>query len=708
MMDGSRPGALAAVLLTLAMVTAARADDAATPVGLPAVLLAQAMPGPAPAAEPPPRAAGSAAPTAAAAPPAPATAPAPTAPDAQESATRNPQSAIPPTPATAPAREERTYRVSAFDLDYHAAHPQLPPIDALRRLRVPLGREGERYVAPGAPGAQAVTITLGQAWDPPAEFTGAALRTINQAVLQALLDRGLAGVFVTLHPSDVDPRTGEDRREEGATALRVRVIPATVAGVRTVASGNRFSASDANALVNHPRHARILDTSPILPFDPNDCPPGSRCDLVRKDRLDRYVYFLNRYPGRRVDVRVLAADTPTALELEYIIHETKPWQVYYSWSNTGTESTTECRQRLGAVVRQLTNRDDILGIDYVTGRYDDIHAVTGYYESPLLWSVERIRTRVSGLYSEYDSSQLGIPGAGFSGRERALAGELFWNFYQLDDLFIDAIGGLRWRRISANNDLADVHGEDDVLLLSAGVRAERYRATSVLTGEIRTEMSCPSLGHTSERELEKLGRPDVDDDWVVTTWNLHATFFLEPLLDPCWEERGGIAASPLVHEAALSFRGQQAWGSRLIPQAQDVIGGFYSVRGYPEAIASGDNSWVATAEYRFHLPRALRLQEGNEFNVFGKPFRVFARADQPFSRPDWDLILRTFVDAGEAWQNGPLSFEEHHRLLSWGVGVELQVLEFLNVRCDWGMALHDAQDVDCGHNEFHMAATLSW
>ncbi len=602
------------------------------------------------------------------------------------------------------AEEGRTYPVARFDIDSRGDPTGLPPVEKLSKLSVRLARARGRYVAP-RPGVPAVRVRLGAPRDKPARFSGSAVAAVNRAILTHLRNRGLAGLYVTVHRDDIDPRTGADLRDEDRNDLRIRVVVARVSELRTVASGDRIAAEPEDARTDHAAHAWIRTGSPVRPAA-EDGSDGS--DVIRKGKLDRYVYFLNRHPGRRVDVRVLGGDEPTELEMEYVVAESKPWRAFYQLSNTGTEETGECRQRFGFWTNQLIGRDDLFQIDYVTSTFNDIHSVSGHYESPLFWKLRRLRGRLTWLYSEYDSSQFDIPGASFSGAECSVGGELAWNVFQHRDLFLDAVGGLQYRRITTDNQLAGVRGEGHLLGFKAGLRAERHRETSALSAEAFFETNCPGIG-TSGDELAALGRADVDASWTVFRWSAYASTFLEPLLDPGFAAGGGAATTPLVHEATVTFRGQHACGDRLIPQAQEVIGGFYSVRGYPQSVASGDNGYVASAEYRFHLPRAFELQEGNEFNVFGRPFVVFPRAGQPFSRPDWDLILRAFVDGGEAWSNAPLSFEGHHRLLSWGLGAELQVMQHLNLRCDWGMALHDVKpEVDAGDNEFHLSLTLSW
>ena len=79
-----------------------------------------------------------------------------------------------------------------------------------------------------------------------------------------------------------------------------------------------------------------------------------------------------------------------------------------------------------------------------------------------------------------------------------------------------------------------------------------------------------------------------------------------------------------------------------------------------------------------------------------------------YDRPDWDLIFRTFADFGRTEANDKLPIERHENLMGTGVGLELQIRSNINVRCDYGIALSSAGDVDPGDGRVHVSATLLW
>ncbi len=209
---------------------------------------------------------------------------------------------------------------------------------------------------------------------------------------------------------------------------------------------------------------------------------------------------------------------------------------------------------------------------------------------------------------------------------------------------------------------------------------------------------------TCAKPIDGLGRVDSTRNPQVLTYDMNQSFYLEPLLTP---EAFASSSSTLAHELYFSARGQWAFNHRLIPQAQDVAGGLYSVRGYPESIVAGDSLIVATAEYRFHLPRILPIQSDPSKTPFlwDKNFRMSPQ--QIYGRPDWDLILRAFVDVAGGQFASAESFEHKTAMVGTGLGVEFQYKSNFNLRVDWGAALTPVQDeVQAGSNRFHISSTI--
>ncbi|MEX0887147.1 MAG: ShlB/FhaC/HecB family hemolysin secretion/activation protein [Phycisphaeraceae bacterium] len=611
-----------------------------------------------------------------------------------------------PTPASnggAPVDAEPTFSIRAFVVSYRPDRPRQPPLAALLDYRFKLGVVDGEFVEPGrADTEQVVEVSLAQLSDGQDRvYRASALRTITAAIVQWLSDRGLLGVRVVPAPAHIVQRDQRlvDLRSGGEGELELLIMTATVGQLRTVAHGPRFA--EAESRENHPAHRQIVHRSPLAGRTGEDAG-----DVVRRDELEDYLFQLNRHPGRRVDVAVSRGEAPGDVGLDFLVTERKPWLVYAQLSNTGTRATCRLRQRFGFIHNQLTDNDDILSLDYLTAGFDRMHAAVASYEAPL-GDVDRMRYRLFTSYSEFRASDVGLPGEDFRGDEWTAGGEVIHNVFQQRELFVDLVAGLRYRRIAVDSFIAD--DREGFLLPYLGVQLERQREVDRTFASLELAHSLDSVAGTDAEGMAALGRTNTrerDEGFTLLTGQASHAFYLEPLLNPeAWHDPETPDNSTLAHEIAVQVRGQTAFDHRLVPQFQQVAGGRYTVRGYDEAIVAGDHALFATAEYRLHLPRLLHPRDPDETPVFGRPFRVAPEA--VYGRPDWDLVLRGFVDVGRVWTNDRRSaFEANETLVGTGVGLELLLKHNLSLRGDWGVALRDAGRNDAGHNRLHFVLTV--
>ncbi|MFC1805608.1 ShlB/FhaC/HecB family hemolysin secretion/activation protein [Planctomycetota bacterium] len=622
----------------------------------------------------------------------------------------------------APGPDGPAFQVTGFVVSYggvddpkHALHGragELPTGDEIARFGIRLGEVADGYVG-ARPGAAAVSIQLGAAASHPKNrFYATAIRSVSQQVLAFFNRRGLVGVFVAPHPEDILEERAEgadgkvqvtlkDRRPKGRTTLRIVIWVGAVTEVRTLASGTRIPTAER---VNHPGHEAIRLGSPIGPAEEG---APHRDVLLRREKLQRYIYYLSRHPSRRVDLAMSAADQPGGVVLDYLVTENKPWYAYVQASNTGTQFTRDWRERFGFVHNQLTGRDDILMLDYVTSGFDESHMILLSYEAPF-FGCPGTRWRVYGSWSEYEASDVGLARESFEGESLTAGFELISNVVQLGRLFVDAVAGVRWEDHEVNDKTLGVTGNSNMWVPYAGFRFDRLTETASSWGSVILEGVYPN---ESRAELTELGRLFPDRRWAVVKFDAQHSYYLEPLLCPdAWRDPTSYRSSTLAHEIFLAFRGQHALGSRMIPQHETVAGGLYTVRGYPESVVAGDSAYIFTAEYRFHVPRIFKPQPPTKLPVFGSAFRWAPQ--QVYGRPDWDMVLRCFFDCGRVTNVHRQVFEVDETLKGAGVGVELRFKHHITVRCDYAVALEDvdtaSRHVGSGNNRCHTVVTISF
>ncbi|MEL7483372.1 MAG: ShlB/FhaC/HecB family hemolysin secretion/activation protein [Planctomycetota bacterium] len=406
-----------------------------------------------------------------------------------------------------------------------------------------------------------------------------------------------------------------------------------------------------------------------------------------------------------MDIAVAAASqqgaAPDAVALDYLVRESRPWTAYAQVSNTGTDATNEWRQRIGFVHRQLTGRDDTFTFDAVTASFEDTWGGLVSYEAPLPGTT-LAKLKAFGTFNEYVASDIGLPGQDLEGTTGTYGGEFIVTAYQNRSLFVEPFFGLVGKQYEVINDLAGTESDVSLFLGTAGVRVEDRRPTRSLFGELAVDWT---FDGGDANDLPGLGRLRVEDNWARLRWNTSASFFLEPLLfNDSWSDPTSSLAT-LGHEVVVSFRGQSAFDSRLIPQEQGVVGGAYSVRGYPESVVAGDTVFIASAEYRAHLPAILGMAEAGSS---GESFRW--RRDRPYGQADWDLVLAGFVDLGQTIANDPEANEFDETLVGAGFGVGLDIKRNVSVRADWGFALSDLDSgrASSGDSEIHFVATIAY
>ncbi|MFK7789233.1 MAG: ShlB/FhaC/HecB family hemolysin secretion/activation protein [Phycisphaeraceae bacterium] len=594
-------------------------------------------------------------------------------------------------PENKPKINEPVFAVSSFkiQLDREVVAEDLD-LEALMRQPITLAKVGDVYT-PTQIGIDSIETSLEKlSGEATQRYDVTALRVIIDDLLLYLNeDEKLVGVVVAPSPLDIGVDLSDRRGERTELTILIRV--ASVGQLRTLASGDRIPTDKRE---DNPLHQTILDRSPLQPGEQTRT--GS---LLKRDQLDEYLYRLNRHPGRRVDAAISPGLEAGEVSLDYLVAENKPWYAYFQISNTGTESTNEIRERFGFTHNQVTDNDDIFNIDYVTAGFEESHVVQMSYRRPL---DERWQVRFNALYSDFTADQVGSP-LPFTGEDAAFGASLAYNFYQNDALFLDAVGGLEYYYTSANNETVAIEGEANLLLGSLGLELERVTDLAQMRGFVRL---MGNLNEGSANDFNRLGRTAPDTRFLVMQYALTKSFYLEPLLNKeAWLDISDPSTSTLAHEIALGMRGQWAVaGDRLLPTFQAVSGGLYTVRGYEQSEVAADSSLILSAEYRFHVPRIFGLEAPRRSQVFDRPFRV--APESVYGRPDWDLVLKAFVDYAYMDVTDELAFETDENLLGTGLGLELALKNNVNFRAEWGFALQDAGRTDAGDSQFHFVLTL--
>jgi hemolysin activation/secretion protein len=289
---------------------------------------------------------------------------------------------------------------------------------------------------------------------------------------------------------------------------------------------------------------------------------------------------------------------------------------------------------------------------------------------------------------------------------------------------------------TVTNGATDISSKTDFFLPYFSIGTERIRETYSLLACTQFESNMAGLAGTQHKDFAALGRFDADRHFSVLRWNINGLLWLDPIFyGKEWEEAKVWWKATRSHEITATFRGQTALdGARLVPQMEAVVGGFDTVRGYPESYTAADTAMISSFEYRFHVarqciePESERAQKNRntrQRSTQTKSLKDNTDADRSsfaFRPPvaasvaDWDLIFRTFIDYAQTQNNKLLQGVEANRsLLGAGFGLELQTYKpaFCAIRADVGFALRGdhqipGNHVDAGDARLHVTATFAW
>jgi hemolysin activation/secretion protein len=630
---------------------------------------------------------------------------------------------------------DTNFRVSTLELEYARDHPDHPPLNALLPLSVELRRTEMGWGAPRE-GEPTELVELGGIDSAALDLDPTGLVQTLGALVSRLHEEGLYGVDVRPSSEDFDLENERDLRPADRNALRVVISVGRIARIRTIAVGDRVT---DDWKIDNEIHTRIREASPLQPSGAGD---EDSTDLLNRRVLEDYLYRVNRHSGRRVEAALSPAEEPGEIVLDFRILESKPWFAYAQLTNTGTNRTSPWQTRAGFTQRQLTDRDDILSIEYLNTGGDDVNSINARYQAPFFsserpdwmsrrrgdpewidwlpredipwWGVDRMRWEVDFSWnksrSSDDSTNIGLANDRVRSSQYQIGGRFIYEALQYRNLFVDLWGGLRIRELDIDNTVGGSKAQTTLLIPRIGVHVDRISQLSTLG--IDLSLRAQPIDNDRSNRIS-LGRADTSGRYAVIDFNLGYSTFLEPLFRPeAWLDPSTHTSSTLAHEVSFGLRGQYGFDYRLIPQANGALGGLYSVRGYNQSVAVGDTVVIASLEYRFHLPRALP--------VVRKPLRLPLLGDfraapqQVYGRPDWDLTFRAFVDAGRTIRNdrsdsGGGAFERNQTLVGAGVGAELQIKSNFRARVDWAVPLtstshnltNGAEGGDLGDSEVH-------
>jgi hypothetical protein len=560
------------------------------------------------------------------------------------------------------------YVANSIDIKYSKTNKNHIPIADIRKINVELTKINNEFYGPKK-GHLPDVYSLAQLEKLPKHtyFNKSALNAISKAIVSYYNKRGYYGVIVSVDTNEISKYGNDIRRSQNKITFVIKA--AQIKSISTLAQNQKGEKEK-----NSKKHLRIINKAPIKISEDNPY-------FFEKDKLDDYLFYLNRSPSRRVDANIRPM-LDEDVGLEFVINEARPWIFWFNVSNTGAKETEQIIETVGYVNNRFLFGDDILRLFYSTDGFQNVHAFYFSYLSPFL-NLHRVKYGIETGYNRFSSSELGLIAQKFFGEQIPVAGKFVITVFQHKNFFIDLVPSCEFRQIHVKNPTNIFDEEQEIttqnfLFPKISLELEKYQRDLHFLFAVALEM-CPQVTMGSDRtDLDLLGRIATSKEWYTLYWDLLFSTYVDNLIIR-------QKAKTYVHELAFRIRGQYSFDYRIIAQKKAVLGGFNTIRGYPQSILSGDSSYVTTFEYLFHIPRLLSPSKRKPGNFLGSKFRF--RPEHKGGPINWDLIVRAFLDAGRVLNYQRTGYEIDATLVGMGMGIELVIKDNFIARWDWGSRL---------------------
>lgn len=381
-----------------------------------------------------------------------------------------------------------------------------------------------------------------------------------------------------------------------------------------------------------------------LPSVNPGAPPNTR-------RLARDLRVANQHPSRRLGVTFKESEEDDALTAAVKVDDSRPWQVFGSFTNIGTKESSRPRLTGGVLHSNLWGRDHAFSGSYSTSpeRPEDVSQYGLTYSAPIY----SYASRVSGFFVSSDIAIGEVGGIDISG-----AGEFYglslthsllrrWGFEH------DVTVSLQNRLFENSSSIAGIvlSGAPKVrsapfsLGYSTRGRYRDIRIQAAATYSVNT-----GWGDNNNEDAYRLTRNAAEDDFQVLRFAINAS-----------------APLPNGFSVRTAFD-SQVTGQALITGEQFGLGGANSVRGFEERALTGDSGLQGTLEVSTPSYEALR-----------------------------GLRMIGFLDTGYRHVNDPAPGQNTDDMIaSMGFGFRWRYQDKVGFALDWAQALADGQVLQSG------------
>lgn len=382
------------------------------------------------------------------------------------------------------------------------------------------------------------------------------------------------------------------------------------------------------------------------------------------------IVALNRWADRRITPALRAGVAPGTVDVDLNVEDSYPLHGSVELNNKQSPSTTPLRTSVSMHYDNLWQLGHSMTWTYQVAPMNpkDAMVISGSYLART--EIDWLSVLVYGLVS--DSSVATVGGANVVGPGQVVGGRAVLTLPSKGDLFQTLSLGVDYKDFKQSLKLgSDAFDSPVTYVPLVGTYGATWQGEGHLT-QLNATITAGLRGIGSSRDEFDAKRFDATASFITLHADISHTQDFAGGFQLYGKLQGQAADQPLVSSEQFSLGGQD------------------TVRGYLESEVLGDYGVAGTLELR--TPNLAQYLEQKLPNPLGDPIKYNAF-------DDWRFFA--FVDGANARIHEPLTEQQSHfDLASYGVGMRMKTLRYLNSMVFVGVPLTSQQVTVANHPRF--------
>lgn len=399
---------------------------------------------------------------------------------------------------------------------------------------------------------------------------------------------------------------------------------------------------------------------------------AKRGEILWLPDLEQALGSLNAHPDRKAKLVLSPAAEPETTDLIFQVTDRRPVHANYGVDTLGQKTTGLIRQSVGISHGNLMGRDDQLFARMLVSEGAGLWGGAMNYLHPVTSTGVLATLDLSGVKSQVRDNLKGLKARGNAytvspGAVIPLMRRTHWE--------LEGTLGFDFKGVRTFEDDRST-SKDDLRVLRGGINLlqEDKHGRSLFVQEAR--VGIPGFLGGSHSEDAAASRAEAGGEFVRYTASLLRQQNL-----------------PFLGSTVVGRLSGQVSSDRLVFGEQFRLGGFETVRGYPEGEYLADYGWQSTLELRAPLSRLIPGPEDSK---------------TLYNRMRESMLLVGFWDFAEGFLRDPRPTEdEDARLSGLGVGFRLRPTEESVFQLDLGWPVGD-RDAEKDRPRIHMILRLGF